>query len=120
MVLIKWLTKCEKVPSSFVSELSQCIFINPIQKKNFLLGIGKIINILNNIINNNSTGMYNGISIEDEKIMVKCNYLGKKVGFSSSILDLSNNSSSVVNGIKNNRADEQINDEDGKIIKNNE
>ena len=80
MVLIKWLTKCEKVPSSFVSELSQCIFINPIH--NFLLGIGNLINIPNNITKNNSTGMYNGISIEDAKIMVKCNYLGKKVGFS--------------------------------------
>ena len=112
---IKWLAKCEKVPSSYVSELSQCIFINPIH--NFLLGIGNLINIPNNIIKNNSTGMYNGISIEDAKIMVKCNYLGKKVGFSSSIIDLLNNSSCVVNGIKNNNTDEQINDEDGKIIK---
>ena len=114
---IKWLAKCEKVPSSYVSELSQCIFINPIH--NFLLGIGNLINIPNNIIKNNSTGMYNGISIEDAKIMVKCNYLGKKVGFSSSIIDLLNNSSCVVNGIKNNNTDEQINDEDGKIIKKN-
>ena len=112
---IKWLAKCEKVPSSYVSELSQCIFINPIH--NFLLGIGNLINIPNNITKNNSTGMYNGISIEDAKIMVKCNYLGKKVGFSSSIIDLLNNSSCVVNGIKNNNTDEQINDEDGKIIK---
>ena len=112
---IKWLAKCEKVPSSYVSELSQCIFINPIH--NFLLGIGNLINIPNNIIKNNSTGMYNGISIEDAKIMVKCNYLGKKVGFSSSIIDLLNNSSCVVNGIKNNSTDEQINDEEGKINK---
>ena len=112
---IKWLAKCEKVPSNFVSELSQCIFINPIH--NLLLGIGNLINIPNNIMKNNSTGMYNGISIEDAKIMVKCNYLGKKIGFSSSIIDLLNNSSCVVNGIKNNATDEQINDEEGKINK---
>ena len=112
---IKWLAKCEKVPSNFVSELSQCIFINPIH--NLLLGIGNLINIPNNIMKNNFTGMYNGISIEDAKIMVKCNYLGKKIGFSSSIIDLLNNSSCVVNGIKNNATDEQINDEEGKINK---
>ena len=112
---IKWLAKCEKVPSNYVSELSQCIFINPIH--NLLLGIGNLINIPNNIMKNNSTGMYNGISIEDAKIMVKCNYLGKKIGFSSSIIDLLNNSSCVVNGIKNNSIDEQINDEEGKINK---
>ena len=46
--------------------------------------------------------------------MVKCNYLGKKIGFNSSIIDLLNTSSSVVNGIKNNLIDEQINDEEGK------
>lgn len=110
---IKWVFKCEKIPSSFVSDLSQCIFINPIH--NFLLGIGNLINIPNNITKNNTTGMYNGISIEDAKIMIKCNYLGKKIGFSSSIIDLLNTSSSVVNGIKNNNIDEQTNEEDGKI-----
>ena len=110
---IKWVFKCEKIPSSFVSDLSQCIFINPIH--NFLLGIGNLINLPNNITKNNTTGMYNGISIEDAKIMIKCNYLGKKIGFSSSIIDLLNTSSSVVNGIKNNNIDEQTNEEDGKI-----
>ena len=107
---IKWIIKCEKIPSNFVSELSQCIFINPIH--NFLLGIGNLINTPNNIIKNNSTGLYNGISIDDAKIMVKCNYLGKKVGFSSSIIDLLNNSSCVVNGIKNSTIDEQTNNEE--------
>ena len=109
---IKWVAKCEKIPNSFVSELSQCIFINPIH--NFLLGIGNLINIPNNLMKNSSTGMYNGISIEDAKIMIKCNYLGKKVGFSSSIIDLLNNSSCVVNGIKNSIKDEQINDGEEK------
>ena len=47
--------------------------------------------------------------------MIKCNYLGKKIGFSSSIIDLLNNSSSVVNGIKNNNIDEHTNEEDGRI-----
>jgi hypothetical protein len=109
---IKWLAKCEKVPSSYVSELSQCIFINPIH--NFLLGIGNLINIPNNMIKNNTTGMYNGISIEDAKIMIKCNYLGKKIGFNSSIIDLLNSSSCVVNGIKNSNFDEQKSDDDDK------
>ena len=109
---IKWIFKCEKIPFSFVSELSQCIFINPIH--NFLLGIGNLINAPNNLIKNGNNGMYNGISIEDAKIMVKCNYLGKKVGFSSSIIDLLNNSSCVVNGIKNSIIDVQDNDEESK------
>ena len=109
---IKWIAKCEKIPNAYVSELSQCIFINPIH--NFLLGIGNLINIPSNLMKNNNTGIYNGISIDDAKIMVKCNYLGKKIGFNSSIIDLLNTSSSVVNGIKNNLTDEQINDEEGK------
>lgn len=109
---IKWVFKCEKIPPSFVSDLSQCIFINPIH--NFLLGIGNLINIPNNIMKNSNTGMYNGISIEDARIMIKCNYLGKKIGFSSSIIDLLSNSSSVVNGIKSNNIDEHIQEEDGK------
>ena len=109
---IKWLIKCERIPSDYVSDLAQCIFINPIH--NFLLGIGNLINIPNNIIKNSTTGMYNGISIEDAKIMIKCNYLGKKIGFSSSIIDLLNTSSCVVNGIKNNITDEQDNEDEGK------
>ena len=107
---IKWLAKCEKVPSNFVSELSQCIFINPIH--NLLLGIGNLINIPNNIMKNNSTGMYNGISIEDAKIMVKCNYLGKKVGFTPSMIDLLSNSSYIVNGVKSTIV-EKTNEDDG-------
>ena len=109
---IKWISKCEKIPNAYVSELAQCIFINPIH--NFILGKGNLINILSNLIKNSTTGNYNGISIEDAKIMIKCNYLGKKVGFNSSIIDLLNTSSSIVNGIKNNLTDEQINDEEGK------
>ena len=109
---IKWVAKCEKIPFIYVSELSQNIFINPIH--NFLLGIGNLINIPNNIMKNNNTGMYNGISIEDAKIMIRCNYLGKKIGFNSSIIELLNNSSSVVNGVKNNIINEQTNDEDNQ------
>ena len=109
---IKWIFKCEKVPFSFISDLSQCIFINPIH--NFLLGIGNLINMPNNMIKNNTTGMYNGISIEDAKIMIKCNYLGKKIGFNSSIIDLLNSSSCVVNGVKNSNIDEQKSDDDDK------
>ena len=109
---IKWICKCEKVPFSFISDLSQCIFINPIH--NFLLGIGNLINMPNNMIKNNTTGMYNGISIEDAKIMIKCNYLGKKIGFNSSIIDLLNSSSCVVNGINNSNFDEQKSDDDDK------
>ena len=109
---IKWVVKCEKIPFIYVSELAQSIFINPIH--NLLLGIGNLINIPNNIMKNSNTGMYNGISIEDAKIMIKCNYLGKKVGFSSSIIDLLNNSTSVVNGIKNNIIDEPSSDEEVK------
>ena len=109
---IKWLIKCEKIPISFVGEIAQSIFINPIH--NFLLGIGNLINIPNNIIKNVNTGMYNGISIDDAKIMIKCNYLGKKIGFSSSIIDLLKSSSCVVNCTKNYNIDEQINEEDGK------
>lgn len=109
---IKWIFKCEKVPLSFISDLSQCIFINPIH--NFLLGIGNLINNPNNMIKNNTTGMYNGISIEDAKIMIKCNYLGKKVGFNSSIIDLLNSSSCVVNGVKNSNIDEQRSEDDDK------
>ena len=43
--------------------------------------------------------------------MVKCNYLGKKVGFTSSLIDLLSCSSYVVNGIKNSIND-RINEED--------
>ena len=109
---IKWIFKCEKVPSSFISDLSQCIFINPVH--NFLLGIGNLIHIPNNLMKNNTTGVYNGISIDDAKIMIKCNYLGKKIGFTSSIIDLLSSSSSVVNGIKTSNIDEHINEEEGK------
>ena len=112
---IKWLIKCEKVPIGFVAELSQSIFINPIH--NFLLGIGNLINIPNNITKSTNTGMSNGISIEDAKIMIRCNYLGKKIGFSPSIIELLNNSSCVVNGIKNTNVDE-TSSEESKIIKN--
>jgi len=111
---IKWIFKCEKIPSSFVSELAQCIFINPIH--NFILGIGNLINIPNNLMKNSNTGMYNGISIEDAKIMIRCNYLGKKIGFSPSVIDLLSSSSCIVNGIKINNIDEQSNKEDAKKL----
>ena len=106
---IKWVLKCEKLPNNLVPNLSQSIFINPIH--NFLLGIGNLINYQNAIIKNTSTGLYNGISVDDAKIMVKCNYLGKKVGFTSSLIDLLSSSSYVVNGIKNSIND-RINEED--------
>ena len=106
---IKWVFKCEKIHQSFVAELSQCIFINPIH--NFLLGIGNLINNPNTIMKNTSTGLFNGISIDDAKLMVKCNYLGKKVGFTTSIIDLLSTSSSIVNGVKSLSYD-RINDED--------
>jgi len=95
---IKWVFKCEKLQNCFVGELSQCIFINPIH--NFLLSIGNLITIPNNLMKNSSTGLYNGISIDDAKLMIKCNYLGKKVGFNTSIIDLLNTSSYVVNGVR--------------------
>ena len=106
---IKWVLKCEKLPNNLVPNLSQSIFINPIH--NFLLGIGNLINYQNAIIKNTSTGLYNGISVDDAKIMVKCNYLGKKVGFTSSLIDLLSCSSYVVNGIKNSIND-RINEEE--------
>ena len=106
---IKWVLKCEKLPNNLVPNLSQSIFINPIH--NFLLGIGNLINYQNAIIKNTSTGLYNGISVDDAKIMVKCNYLGKKVGFTSSLIDLLSCSSYVVNGVKNSIND-RINEED--------
>ena len=106
---IKWVLKCEKLPNNLVPNLSQSIFINPIH--NFLLGIGNLINYQNAIIKNTSIGLYNGISVDDAKIMVKCNYLGKKVGFTSSLIDLLSCSSYVVNGIKNSIND-RINEED--------
>ena len=34
---------------------------------NFLLGIGNLINIPNNLMKNSTTGMYNGISIDEAK-----------------------------------------------------
>ena len=106
---IKWVFKCEKIYHGFIAELSQCIFINPIH--NFLLGIGNLINNPNTIMKNTSTGLYNGISIDDAKLMVKCNYLGKKVGFTTSIIDLLSTSSSTVNGVKSLSYD-RINDDD--------
>ena len=106
---IKWVLKCEKLPNNLVPNLSQSIFINPIH--NFLLGIGNLINYQNAIIKNTSTRLYNGVSVDDAKIMVKCNYLGKKVGFTSSLIDLLSCSSYVVNGIKNSIND-RINEED--------
>ena len=107
---IKWVFKCEKIYKNFVGDLSQCIFINPIH--NFLLGIGNLINIPNNLMKNSSTGLYNGISIDDAKIMVKCNYLGKKVGFTPSMIDLLSNSSYIVNGVKSTIV-EKTNEDDG-------
>ena len=112
--ITKWIFKCQKLPDSYISEISQSIFVNPIH--NFLLGIGNLINMPNNLMKNSTTGMYNGISIDEAKIMTKCNYLGKKIGFSSSIIDLLNTSSRVVNGIKNNITDEQKNDDEEKNI----
>ena len=106
---IKWVFKCEKINNSFVADLSQCIFINPIH--NFLLAIGNLINIPNNIMKNSSTGLYTGISIDDARLMIKSNYLGKKVGFTSSIIDLLSSSSSIVNGIRNTSFN-KIDDED--------
>ena len=106
---IKWVIKCEKINNNYVPDLSQCIFINPVH--NFLLGIGNLITIPNNLLKNNTTGLYNGISIDDAKLMIKCNYLGKKVGFSSSIIDLLSTSSHIVNGIKTSSY-EKIDDED--------
>ena len=112
---IKWVFKCEKLPNNYIADLSQCIFINPIH--NFLLGIGNLINIPNNLLKNSSTGLYNGISIDDAKLMIKCNYLGKKVGFSSSIIDLLNTSSSVVNGIRSTIEKSSEEDEENKAKK---
>jgi len=104
---IKWVFKCQKIHNNFVADLSQSIFINPIH--NFLLGIGNLINNPNTIMKT-STGLFNGISIDDAKLMVKCNYLGKKVGFTTSIIDLLSTSSIIVNGGKT--SFEKINDQD--------
>jgi hypothetical protein len=112
---IKWLFKCEKILNIFVGDLSQCIFINPIH--NFLLAIGNLINNPNTLMKNNSTGLYNGISIDDARIMVKCNYLGKKVGFSSSIIDLLSSSSYIVNGIKKTQFDNNNEEDEDKRAK---
>ena len=60
---------------------------------------------------NSSTGLYTGISIDDARLMIKSNYLGKKVGFTSSIIDLLSSSSSIVNGIRNTSFN-KIDDED--------
>ena len=68
-------------------------------------------------INNNITGLYNGISIDDAKLMIKCNYLGKKVGFSSSIIDLLSASSHIVNGIKTSLNEKQDDEDDEKKAK---
>ena len=112
---IKWVIKCEKINNNFVPDLSQCIFINPIH--NFLLGIGNLITIPNNILKNSTTGLYNGISIDDAKIMIKCNYLGKKVGFSSSIIDLLSTSSHIVNGVRNTPYEKTADEDDEKKAK---
>ena len=112
---IKWVLKCEKLQNSFVADLAQCIFIKPIH--NFLLGIGNLINNPNNILKNSSTGLYNGISIDDARLMIKCNYLGKKVGFTSSIIDLLCSSSQIVNGVKTSIEKPSDEDEDQKAKK---
>ena len=112
---IKWVLKCEKIQKNYVGDLSQCIFINPIH--NFLLSIGNLINIPNNLIKNSSTGLYNGISIDDAKLMIKCNYLGKKVGFNTSIIDLLNTSSYVVNGIRTSMDKSSDEEDDNKAKK---
>ena len=112
---IKWVIKCEKINNYYVPDLSQCIFINPIH--NFLLGIGNLITIPNNLLKNNITGLYNGISIDDAKLMIKCNYLGKKVGFSSPIIDLLSASSHIVNGIKTSLNEKQDDEDDEKKAK---
>jgi len=112
---IKWVIKCEKINNNFVPDLSQCIFINPIH--NFLLGIGNLITIPNNILKNSTTGLYNGISIDDAKIMIKCNYLGKKVGFSSSIIDLLSTSSHIVNGVRSTPYEKTADEDDEKKAK---
>jgi hypothetical protein len=112
---IKWVIKCEKINNNFVPDLSQCIFINPIH--NFLLGIGNLITIPNNILKNSTTGLYNGISIDDAKIMIKCNYLGKKVGFSSSIIDLLSTSSQIVNGVRSTPYEKTADEDDEKKAK---
>ena len=112
---IKWVIKCEKINNNFVPDLSQCIFINPIH--NFLLGIGNLITIPNNILKNSTTGLYNGISIDDAKIMIKCNDLGKKVGFSSSIIDLLSTSSHIVNGVRSTPYEKTADEDDEKKAK---
>jgi hypothetical protein len=112
---IKWVIKCEKINNNFVPELSQCIFINPIH--NFLLGIGNLITIPNNLLKNSTTGLYNGISIDDAKIMIKCNYLGKKVGFSSSIIDLLSTSSHIVNGVRSTPYEKSTDEDEEKKAK---
>ena len=62
---------------------------------NLLLGIGSLIN------NEEDTFRVNGeITYEDAKLMLKCNYLEKKCGFSQSIIKLLHLSSNVVNGGK--------------------
>ena len=111
-LMIKWIFNCEKVPESIIENLSQSLFINPIH--NCLLGLGNLINDPNKIIQNSSTGFSTGISINDALMMIKCNYLGKKVGFNSSIVNLLNCSSNVVNGYKI-KNEESTTDDDEKI-----
>ncbi len=92
---IKWCVKCMKMDMEYVEELSQLIFIYPMH--NLLLGIGSLIN------NEGDTLRINGrITYEDAKLMLKCNYLGKKCGFTQSIIKLLNLSANVVNGGKYN------------------
>ena len=101
---IKWGFKCQRMDLEDVEPLSQIVFIYPMH--NLLLGIGSLIN------NEGDTLRINGrITYEDAKLMLKCNYLGKKCGFTQSIIKLLNLSSNVVNAGK---YSSQINNIDDK------
>ena len=111
-LMIKWVFNCEKVPENIIEYLSQSLFINPVH--NCLLGLGNLINDPNKIIQNSSTGFSTGISTNDALMMIKCNYLGKKIGFNSSIINLLSCSSNVVNGYKI-KNEESTTDDDEKV-----
>ena len=95
ILTIKWVVRCIKMEVEYIEELSQLIFLYPIH--NLLIGIGSLIN------NEGDTLRINGrITYEDAKLMLKCNYLGKKCGFTQLIIKLLNLSANVVNGGKYN------------------
>lgn len=106
---LKWIFKCEKIPKIYIEEFSQLIFINPVH--NLLLGLGYLIQNETELQKNINMGINGGLSLEKGKIMVKCNYLGKKVGFNESIVELLNTSSCTVNGTKNTYVEAKSNGE---------